>query len=518
MRVIAPVVLLASICASQLCAQTTGSVEGEVVDRVTGSGIADATVAFYIRTQQGAIYESKTDASGEFRIFGMKPGSYEVRFEKDGYRFGNKIPPQPYIVGETPSPVRVRLEMTRMVTLSGRVVDPDGNAMTQGSVKVVNRNAVPVEADGTFTIKELDPGSYTLTAVPKSTRVPEGSRAPVPTHSPGPILIRGDADISGYEIRLETAEVYRVSGVVVDEAGNPKPKVLVQLLPKIQSEARALGGGNFMTFVGPGPSVGPEEAQVISGEDGSFEFDAVRSGEWQVATGLSGQVQIDSFTFINTFHSGVASVIIGNHSVEDIQLRQTPTFKVSATVDWGDAPSNRRASVGLRAVDGRSVFTTPAEVDQKGTINFPSVRAGQYLILPQAGPGFYPVSVVLNGQEVLGKPVELFPGSSFRVAYKAAHGSVRESVDNCNGALVALIPRDVQSMGFGRMDTCKPDGTVDMPGVPPGDYFAVAFDPPQRTLPTPDAAWLARVESTGTSVSVGQTAVSVQLKLNPSPD
>lgn len=510
MRVIAPVLLLASVC----FAQTTGSVEGAVVDRVTGAGIPGASVTFYIRSQQGALAETATDASGEFRIFGMKPGSYEVRFEKEGYQFGNKTPPQPYIVGQSPSPVHVRLEMTRLVTLSGRVVDPDGNPISQGDVKVVNRNTVPVEADGTFTIKDLEPGSYTLAAIPKATRVPEGSRVPVVTHSPEPVVIRGDVDVSGYELRLQTAEVYRVSGVVLDEAGNPKPKVLVQLLPKTQSETRALGGGNFLTFVGPGPAVGPQEAQIISAEDGSFEFLAVRSGEWQLATGLAGQ--IDSATFLNTFHSGAASVIIGNHSLENLQLRQTSTFKVSATVDWGDAPSNRRAGVGLRAVDGRSISTTPAELDQNGTMTFPSVRAGQYLILPQAGPGFYPVSVVLNGQEVLGKPVDLFPGSSFRVTYKAANGSVRVNVNNCNGALVALIPREVRSMGFGRMDTCKPDGTLDVIGVPPGDYFVVALDSSQRTLPTPDEAWLARVASIGTPVSVQQSAVSVQLKLNPS--
>src|SRR5512143_3648924 len=96
-RVIAPGLLLASLC----LAQSTGSVEGTVVDRITGAGIPGASVTFYIRTQ-GVLAETTTDASGEFRIFGMKPGSYEVRFEKEGYRFGNKIPPQPYIVGQSP--------------------------------------------------------------------------------------------------------------------------------------------------------------------------------------------------------------------------------------------------------------------------------------------------------------------------------------------------------------------------------------------------------------------------------
>ena len=90
MRVIAPVLIFAALG----FAQSTGSVEGTVVDRVTGAGIPGASVTFYIRTQ-AVFAEATTDASGEFRIFSMKPGSYEVRFEKKGYVLANRIPAQP---------------------------------------------------------------------------------------------------------------------------------------------------------------------------------------------------------------------------------------------------------------------------------------------------------------------------------------------------------------------------------------------------------------------------------------
>jgi hypothetical protein len=510
-RVIVPVLTFASLC----FAQTTGSVEGAVVDRVTGAGIPGANVTFYIRTQQGAIVEATTDASGDFRIFGMKPGSYEVRFEREGYLSGNKIPPQPYAVGQSGDPVRLRLVMTRMVTLTGRVVDADGNPMSQGEVKLVNRNAVPVAADGTFAIKDLEPGSYSLTAIPKATRVPEGARVPVITYSPEPLVVRGDVDVTGYEIRLQTAEVYRVSGVVLDETGNPKPKVLVQLLPRIQLGTRAIGGGEFSTFVGPGPSVGPAEARVISAEDGSFEFPAVRSGEWQLATGLAGQIQIDSSTFINTFHNGATGVIVGNHSVDSLQIRQVPTFKMSATVDWGDVTPNRRSGITLAALDGRNLATGPPVADASGTLNFPVVSPGQYLILPQAGPGFYPVSVLLGSQEVLGKPVDLFPGSALQVKYKAAPGSIHGTVANGEGTTVFLIPDNVQTVGFGRMVTPQADGTFDMSGVPPGDYFAAALVWPQGLIPRVDEKWIVKIAEIGTRLSVAQGIVTVQLKANP---
>jgi len=509
MRVIAPVLLLTPL----LLAQSTGSVEGSVVDRVTGVGIPGVNITFYIRTQQGAIFEATTDGSGDFRIFGMKPGSYEVRFEKDGYRFGNKIPAQPYAVGQSGDPVRIRLEMTRMVTLSGRVLDADGNPMSPGEVKVINRGAVPVAADGTFVMKDLEPGSYTLAAVPRATPATEGARVPVITYSPAPIVIRGDADVSGVEIRLQTAEVYSVRGVMLDETGNPKAGADVQLFPKIQTGARIRIFGDVITMVGPGSSTGPEEARAVSGEDGSFSFPAVRSGEWQLLATSRGS--IDSRNFADSVRGGTLEVVVGNRDVGNLQIRLAAPFTVTGTVDWGDLP-NRNAAILLLPADGQSAIFGPPMAGSSGTISLRAATAGKQLIVPQPGPGYYPVSVLLGGQEVLGKPVDLFPGATFRVAYKAATGSVHGTVENGSGATVFLIPDNVQTLGFGRMLMCKTDGTFDMSGVPPGDYFVTALDQMQRTLPIADAAWLARVVAIGTRVSVGQTAASVQLKLNPS--
>jgi hypothetical protein len=510
LRVIAPVFVFALSC----LAQSTGSVEGTVVDRVTGAGIPGASITFYIRTQ-AVFAEATTDASGEFRIFGMKPGSYEVRFEKEGYRFGNKIPPKPYIVGQTPSPVHIRLEMTRLVSLSGRVVDPDGNPMSQGEVKIVDGITVPVAAGGTFVMKDLEPGSYTLAAVPKATPAPEGARVPVITYSPEPIVIRGDADVSGVEVRLQTAEVYRISGVVLDETGNPKAGAEVQLLPKIQTGARVATIGDIITIVGPGPYTGPEEARVVSGDDGSFAFPAVRSGEWQLAANSRGN--IDSANFADTVRNGAADVVVGDRNVGNLQIRLAAPFTVTGTVDWGDLPKQRVGVFLMGAGRGLLFGVVSPNMDLNGAITLKAAAARKSLILPSAGPGYYPASILLGGQEVLGKAVDLFPGATFRVAYKAATGAVHGTVENGSGATVLLIPDNVQTMGFGRMVTCKADGTFDVSAVPPGDYFAAALGQFQRNGGA-DAfsALLTRIAAIGTRVSVGQTAVSVQLKLNPS--
>lgn len=508
-RVIVPAFVFALSCFSQ----STGSVEGVVVDRVTRAGIPGASVTVYLRSQ-GLTYDATTDASGDFRIFGMKPGDYEVRFEKDGYRFGNKYPAQPYHVGQGQDPIRIRLDMTRLVSLSGRIVDVDGNPASQAEVKLENRRPAPVAADGTFTIKDLEPGYYTLAALPKATAVPEGARAPVPTYTPEPVMIRGDADLSGYEIRLQTTEVYRVSGVLLDETGVPKAGVPVRLAPVIQTGTRVVLFGDLISLVGPGPSTGPEEARVVSAEDGSFEFPAVRSGEWKLTAMSAGS--IESADYAASVRSGALEVIVGNRNVTNLQMRLAAPVKVNGTLDWGEMP-NRNAAVFLLSGDGQMVLLGGVPMAaSSGTLSLRAAATGKYLIVPPAGPGYYPVSVLLAGQEVLGKPVDLSADATFRVTYKAANGSVNGSVENADGASVVLIPRDVQTMGFGRMVTSKADGTFDMSGVPPGGYFAVAFEQ-FRTFPATNAAWLAGIASIGTRVSVAQSPVSVQLKLSRWP-
>jgi hypothetical protein len=101
---------------------------------------------------------------------------------------------------------------------------------------------------------------------------------------------------------------------------------------------------------------------------------------------------------------------------------------MTGTVDWGDLPK-QRVGVFISAAGRGLFFGIPPGVDQNGAVTLRAVAARKSLILPSAGPGYYPASVLLEGREVLGKAVDLFPGSTFRVTYKAATGSVHGTVE-----------------------------------------------------------------------------------------
>ena len=66
-------------------AQDTGSIKGKVRTQ-KGKGIAGVTIT--IRQDGKNLRSEKTDGDGEFRMSGLRPGLYNVVFEKDGYAGG----------------------------------------------------------------------------------------------------------------------------------------------------------------------------------------------------------------------------------------------------------------------------------------------------------------------------------------------------------------------------------------------------------------------------------------------
>src|SRR6516225_868770 len=70
-----------------LFAQTGAVVEGTVTDSVTHKPLAGVTVTLDAHQEQrDESYTATTDASGSFRMVGIRPGEYLSIYEKDGFR------------------------------------------------------------------------------------------------------------------------------------------------------------------------------------------------------------------------------------------------------------------------------------------------------------------------------------------------------------------------------------------------------------------------------------------------
>jgi len=306
MKLIHVAVLLAAVAAFSIAQNTPpgGTVEGVVIDSVTGAGIGGASVV--LRGNQSGKYETTSDVAGHFKITGIAPGNYRTTANKDGFwlplDLANFLSDPGFRVASG-DPVKLELKLNPFNSIRGRVIDPDGKPLAGVEVAVapnITANEALTDAEGRFELKDTRPGSYILIARPPASDKPgqasEASRtAMVTTYYPSvadkslaqQIVFGGQPDFGGYEIRMQTAPVYRVRGIVLDEEGKPSPGTELTLVQTSERNpgSMALAARPGASFFGVGihraPSGAPE-ATTIAGSDGRFEFPAVRSGDWRI--------------------------------------------------------------------------------------------------------------------------------------------------------------------------------------------------------------------------------------------
>ncbi len=512
----------ALLFASLLPGGDGGSVQGKVVNPNSGEPVAGAEIVLY--TRQALRYETTSDAAGGFQFADVKAGDYEIRFEKEGYSFGRREP-QPYRVAAGQPAIHIRLEMSRRAALSGRVVDIEDKPV-RALVKLAGgAPAVEANENGEFAIRDVEPGFYTLVAIPPAESAQNGVKEEarveqIPTFYPAvsdsagaqKIVVRGDADIAGLEIRMQAAEVHRVRGVVLDDNGSPAPKAIVSLAPLTMlpggvtlSSQNSQGG--YLILLGPHRGTGPEQVQTKTDSNGAFEFPSVPAGDWQIAARIP-VTNLDA----PPVAAGAVAALVGHDDIQGLRVQKGSPFTLTPAIDWGDLPK-RAGSVFLIPADGQSVAGAGSVTANAG-FRLQTVP-GRYYIAPSVSAGYYPDSVTLGGRDVMGQAVDLFPGSPpIRVSYKAARGSVQGKVDNALSTII-LIPEQVTTIGFGRMAQAKPDGTFEIAGVASGSYIIAALSGAdfQTRL---DSGLLAKVAATGARVRVEQGPVAgIELGATP---
>jgi protocatechuate 3,4-dioxygenase beta subunit len=514
--------------------------EGTVLNRATHTGIPEANVTFW--TQKGVRYNAITDASGTFRITGVLPGEYSVRFEKSGFEeldqpgFG-----QPLLSIGAAGSSHTDAELVPFAILRGRVLDPEGKPVSHVSIELGHHEPAESDAEGLFELEDLHPGTYTLRASPKAGRAgpADGQSAElrrteiIPTYYPSTadaaeaehIQIRPGADLAGYEIRLRTSPVYRVGGVVLDESGKPVPKASVRLLGP--GEDRLLAGRSMFRSAGGivqqflnRRGIQDQEAATTSRDDGTFEFPSVRPGDWTLEAELDPRH--DERNNLYLVSSGGVAAPVSDRDLENLELRFAPGFTLEIAADWG----GQQPPAGRRTPNVELLPSTPRHVIAAGNkpadevLRFEHLTPGSYRIFPTPGlpPGFYPSAVLLAGRDVMGQEVELAAGMPpIRVVYKPNPGSIRGSVEQGGGATVLLWPEAIPIPDMVRAVKADSRGSFEVTNVPPGEYSIFAFD---RVSNEGGAeSFVLGVVAAGTRIKVSEgSAETVQIAVTRWPD
>jgi protocatechuate 3,4-dioxygenase beta subunit len=475
----------------------TGSVSGVVIDEKSEDRIAKASVILR-RDQEGGIGQI-TGSDGKFTLRDIDPGTYVLAVERDGYVVARGQSQTVQVqAGQTATDVKVKLQRTGAI--SGRILDADGDPISNVSVVVSPMRAgkdarsqvvyASTNDRGEYRIFHIAPGEYRLSATyPPRGRL-EGVRmqsaaTASDAHAPGGeayptvyypgltdarqagvVKVDPGADLPGFDLQLVRTHGVRVRGRIAVNSSPAPLFMMVSLAPAGQRDP-------------PGQSL----TVVIRDPKGEFEFQGVLPGAYRLQVQAAG---LDESSRI----SGHRALDVGASDIEGVELSLGKPQIVSGRVV---APEGRTLPPGLIVVlqprdAGETQGGGLAQVSAAGTFTILKVVPGEYdLAVGSTTDGeddAYIAAIRLGDTDALAEGVRVGEGTvpAVDIVLKANGGAAEFIVKDEKGVpvsdasvlLAPDAPRERQPALFGECRT-KADGACKIVGITPGEYHAYAF-------------------------------------------
>jgi beta-lactamase regulating signal transducer with metallopeptidase domain/protocatechuate 3,4-dioxygenase beta subunit len=486
----------------QLPQEQLSGVSGTVVSRA-GSPIQSAIVFLRptgaVEMPRGAnrFFRGSTDADGKFTFEGVIPGDYLVFVSHPAYLAVLPDRGSPTVAVAAGRSREVKIEMMDQSTVSGTVVDEDGDPFAgttvevlrvtyhQGRLVLTTLSRDKTDDQGKYTVRNLGAGKYYLRAT-RELAVSADRRGPVANVKPGAQDLRygstyypnavdpsgataffvGDAqNIDGIDVRMKKFPWFHVRGKVLGDLGG-LPEVRVMRMPRE-----------------PGYPPGWSLAASI-GLDGSFDLANMWPGQFTIAA-RTMRGEILGWTPITISDRDLENVVV-NAAAADV----SGVVRVDSGTE-ANAPIPA-LQITLLPGEGPSVFPYAARIEQGGTFTIPRVAPGRYRVALAGVPdGSYLKAIQLGGQNGLNQVLDLRPGSGgapLEIVISPKAGSIVGAVTDRSGKLlpggtVTLVPA-TPSPGH---DHLYPIARVDetgrfrIPSVVPGTYRLYAWEQFENT-------------------------------------
>jgi hypothetical protein len=307
--------------------------------------------------------------------------------------------------------------------------------------------------------------------------------------------------------------------VVLKPDGKPAAKAVVNLQPRIPGEGPdhpfLIPGGpraSFSIRTSAVELLEPEES-FVTRDDGVFEFPSLPAGEWTALA--EGEPAGDEAQRLPSY--GTATFSLGHGDPDDLKIQLAASFRLSGVAVMSDgSPPGRDLVLGVSLYSETGRAGSGGMNEPGGKLQLDVVPGANQILADVLMGNYYADSILLGSTDMTTQRVELTPASPpVKIILKVA-GSVRGTVEDGAAGTVVLFPRSVTGIGY--YTESAPDKTVQVAGIPPGDYYAIAldhFDP--RTMA--DAIRLRSLMPLATSVKVEQgSAASVKLKVHQLAD
>lgn len=514
------------------------SLRGVVIDAATDMPVAGATVEL-TRIEGGRVVSRSnlTGTDGTFAFTALPPGSDYELMTSNGTRyqpgaFGQHTIEEPWTTltlapGENKT--NVRLLLTPLGSITGKVVDGDGKALERAKVSLLRATyggvrrilqyvgEVNTNGHGEYFFGSLGTGQYYLRVNPsndsdfrllfenpaawdsspakKKAADPDGypttyypATRDLTVAKPVDLLFGGTkVDIN---IKVAKVKTRRVSGTVTNAAnGQLLPDANVLLVP------RATGPESSLTRV--------IRSSGKPGE-GEFDFRGVLPGAYNlVAMAKVGNARLTVSKPIE----------VGGTDLPKMSLAVAPGFDIPGTIEFSDWVSGRPPDFSQLAINLVSSYFTP--IDQalpryeyagnayravpttEGAFLIHDVPPGDYRIILSLNPNMpagtklpidmkaaYMMSAKLGNKDMLeeGLHVEGTPENKLQVSVVTNSGSVFGRVlddrkEPVVPARMMIVPDKARRLRFDLYSPVpvSPTGRFTLDGIPPGEYKLFAW-------------------------------------------
>jgi hypothetical protein len=521
-------------------APATGKISGRVLAADTGRPVPRARVMLSGAQFNGR--GALTDDTGAFDLTGLPEGRFTLTVSKSGFvtlSYGQRRPqqagtPLQLAAGQELKGIEFRLPPGSVVT--GRVVDENGDPLPGTSVRILayqyqqgNRQLVPAgnaqtDDRGVYRVWGLNPGDYYVSAnPPQNLNVPPGPQANgapgrgggfgagggrggrggafgpaaaadaaddpaqvgyAPTYYPGvasvaearPITLGLSAEMTGIDFNVLLVRTSRISGRVSNPDGTPASNGMVTLSPEGQAGGRGGGptGGNF-----GGRTLG----------DGHFSIANVPPGRYTLRV-RADVARVPEF--------GITPIAVAGGDIADVNVVLSPAGSIAGAIvlqntQSGSPPDLTQFRISTPADDFTGIGPNGnARVDRTGAFTMSGVAPGQHLLRAQAPRGWTLKSVMVDGRESVDTPFEVKPSQNvtgvtviFTDKITEVDGTVSDPQGTPITDYTVLAFPDDQTLWRAQarqIMTTRPDqnGTFQIKGLPPGQYYLAVVDPSQQ--------------------------------------
>jgi protocatechuate 3,4-dioxygenase beta subunit len=465
----------------------TGSVTGVVTDAVTHVPVKKTAVTAYpngnFNGRNAGPQATTTDAGGAFTIANMPAGKYRLMFQHQNYpqaRFGGVIKTVEIKAGESAGPVNA--ELTPGASVSGHVVDEDGDPIPNCSVQVhPPKNpdqGVPMtgssqsNVDGEYRAFGIAPGKYLLSA-----------QCGQQVFQPHPFSAAPDAPTSrAYATQYYplTSEV-KSAQMVELTPGNEKSGVDFQMSPAVVTQVHGIfapGGADWHggqlniqltsldqrgVNLGAGPNM----------DKGTFEFRQVFPGSYMLAAYSQGpeESRIGAWQRVEVSDRPVELALELKHAIE-----LSGKVEIESSGNTVNKVTPAQIQVVLNPQNQFAMPSSQAHVSDDGTFTMKNVLPAPWHLQVNA-PFAFLKAAWLGSTDVTNAPLDLSAGAvgPLRIIVSTNTATIRGSAPA--GLMVMAQRVDEDSRFRGNMATgVDQNGQYNLGGLAPGKYRLMAAE------------------------------------------